>query len=170
MSGALSVTADELKQRVREGMRKKRLPLPKRSPKGDDPEFLVPRDPNRLGSVELGQWLLRLAGYEAYCARLLGQVESELVLVDAELTLKVNAYAPEVREELGGRPNTEVVEAQVLVKHDELASLYERRLELRAYKAELASRLKIYERSWQSLSRELARREIEVRAASRGGD
>lgn len=159
---ALDVDSSELFDWATERVKRQNLPLPKK-PRGADPEYDVVDDPDSLSSIELGQRMSRFAAWLTYCARLVGVVESELVLVEAEYKLKVNAAMIDAREALPGRPSADLVEAYVLRRDDELGPLYKRRLELVAIKAQLEPRLRIYEKAWQALSRELTRREIETR-------
>ena len=149
---------------VQEKMEKLRLPAPAR-PKYKDPEFIIPADPSSLTTTELGQRMLQTAGWYAYCQRMFGLCESELVLVDAEFKLKVNIIAYELRKELG-RVNQEAIESIAVAKNkEELSPLYERRLQLTAVKKRLESQLLIYERVYQALSREQSRRELEARVS-----
>ena len=159
--GAINVTADEIIEVANDWMGKQRLPLPKK-PAGQDPEFAHP-DSGELTGIELGQWLSRYNSYFVFATRKLGEVESKLVAVDAEYQLRINAGRQAVVERLGGRPAREVIEAEVLLASDDLAPLYKRRLQLLAIKAQLEARARIYEKSFQALSRELSRREMEAR-------
>lgn len=146
-------------------IRAQRLPLPAR-PKSKDPEFEFPTDPAAVNDVQLGQLMLRFTSWFTWAVRLLGIAESELTLVDTELRLKVNQHGLEVRETLG-RVNADVVEAAVLKERPDLKSMNKRRAELTAVRIQLESRLKIYERGYQALSRELSRREMEARLQPR---
>lgn len=162
MSGAMSVESKEILDWAASKLAQQRLPLPAK-PETSGSEVSFPVDMSSLKSVELSQWMSQLSGYFGYTTRLLGLVESELVLADAEFKLKVNTFGLDTRERLGGRPAADVVEAAVLKEHDELTSLYRRRLELLTVKTQLDARAKIYERFYQAFSRELSRREMELR-------
>ena len=154
----------ELKQRIAE----LGLPLPKK-PEGTDPEFEFPTDPSALTGPRLGQFMMRFAGYFAYCQRLLSLLESELALVDAEYRLRVSSARLRLSaEEYGKRPSGDVVEAAALEQDEALTPLYKRRLELLGVKELLAGRLLIYEKLHAALSRELSRREMESRLAMTG--
>ena len=159
---AMDVESGKVFDWATDRVRRQNLPLPKK-PRGTDPEYDVVDDPDSLSSVELGQRMSRFAAWLTYCMRLVGTVESELVLVEAEYKLRVNAAMIDAREALPGRPSADLVEAYVLRESDELGLLYKRKLELVAIKAQLEPRLRIYDKSWQALSRELTRREIESR-------
>ena len=141
---------------------KLRLPVPTK-PSFPSPEFELPDDPNRLTSTELGQLMLRMTAFYGYCLRMLGMVESELCVVEAEYKIKVHTASLEVRKEMEGRPAVDVVEAAVLAQNEDLTPLYKRRLELMAIRQQLDARLKIYEKCGSTLSRELSRREVETR-------
>lgn len=143
---------------------RQRLPLPAK-PREDAAEFEFPEDPDNLSNTQLGQMMLRLSAWHSFGVRRLGEVESELLLVDAEFKLKVNSAGLKIREDLPGRPAADVVESAVLAQNGELGPLYKRRLELQAIKSQLEPRIKIYEKSWNALSREQARREMEIRLA-----
>lgn len=164
MVHAANIKNEDIKTWVDEKMNKQRLPLPAR-PQAANPEFSFPEDPSLLSSIEVGQWMARFTAYLTYTARLLGNVESELVAVDAEYRLKINMGRDEVMDNLPKRPAAEVVEAEVLRRTPEITPLYERRLKLLAVKAQLMARITIFERSYQAMSRELSRREMEARTA-----
>jgi hypothetical protein len=157
---ALDVNSDELKKWGEGKMSRQGLPTPSK-PKGKDPEFEYPEDPSKLQSIEVGQWMSRFTGYFNYATSLLGRVASELVLIEAEYRLKVNTLRGEVLDDLPSRPAADVVESEVLKRNDELAPIYERRLKLLSIEKTLEARAKTYERGYQAMSRELARREME---------
>ena len=160
--GVLDVTADEIIKIADDWVGKQRLPVPTR-PADKDPEFVYPTDPADLTSIELGQWMARCNGYYVYAVRTLGTIESKLIAVEAEYRLRINAGRQEAVERIGGRPAAEVVEAEVLRHSEGITPLYKRRLQLLAIKAQLEARARIYEKSFQGLSRELSRREMEAR-------
>lgn len=160
---ATDVTTDDVLKWAREKMEKKRLPLPKR-PRGKNPEFAFPDDPDTLSSNELGQLMMRMTSFFGYAQRLFGLADSEFALVDIEYKVKINAAGIAVREKLG-RVAADVVEAAVLNESEDIGPLYERRLKLMTIRSQLESRLKIYEKLYQALSRELSRREMESRTA-----
>ncbi len=157
---AMDLDSGELKEWVEDKMAKQGLPLPKK-PKTKDPEFEYPEDPSKLVSIEIGQWMSRFTGYFNYATALLGRVASELVGVEAEYRLKVNTMRSDVIAVMPSRPAADVVESEVLKQNDELAPLYERRLQLMSIKESLEARARIYERGYQAMSRELSRREME---------
>lgn len=159
----VDVKADNVLEWAREKMEKKRLPLPKR-PRGKDPEFIFPDDPDTLSSSELGQLMMRMTAFFGYAQRLFGLADSEFALVDIEYKVQINMAGIEVREKLG-RVSADVVEAAVLSENEDIAPLYERRLKLMTIRSQLESRLKIYEKLYQALSRELSRREMESRVS-----
>jgi len=160
---ATDVKADEVKAWAEERLAKQRLPLPKK-PRGKEPEFEFPEDPDSLSSNRLGQLMLQMAAFGAYAQRLHGLADSEFALVEAEYKIKISAAGIAVRERLG-RVAADVVESVVLGEDKTLGELYERRLQLQTVLTQLESRLKIYENLGKALSRELSRREMEVRAA-----
>ncbi len=157
------LNAQEIHDWATERVSAQRLPLPKK-PSEKDPEYEFPTDPASLNNPELGQLMLRFAGWYGYAVRLMGTAESELTLIDAEFRLTVNQQGLEIRETLG-RVSADVVEAAVLKEHEELGPMNKRRLELTAVKIQLEARLKIYEKMHLALSRELARREMEARVS-----
>ncbi len=159
---ATEVSSAEIRAWAEGKMGKQGLPLPTK-PKGKDPKFEYPEDPSKLVSIEIGQWLAKFTGWLTYTMSLLGRVTSELVLVEAEFRLSINSLRSEVLADLSGRPAAEVVEAEVLTRHKELRPLYKRRLQLLTIKETLESRVKIYERGYSAMSRELSRREMEAK-------
>ena len=159
---ATKVSSAEIQAWAEDKMAKQRLPLPTK-PKGKDPEFAYPEDPSKLVSIEIGQWMSKFTGWLTYTTSLLGRLTSELVLVEAEYRREVDSLCSEVLIDLPGKPTVKVIEAEVLKQHDELGPLYERRLQLMTIKEILESRVKIYERGYSAMSRELARREMEAK-------
>lgn len=162
------VSATDVQEWANDRLSKQRVPLP-RQPRAKESEFALPEDPDDLTLSELGQHMLRLNAYFAYARRLLGVLEGELVPIEAEYKLKINASRVTLGDELGKRPGFDTVEAAVLTTNEELGPLYERRLRLLTIKAGLQARLDIYESSWKALSREQSRRELEAHLL-RGGE
>ncbi len=156
---ALDVDSGEVKEWAEGRMARQGLPTP-RKPDGGQ-EFEYPEDPSRLSPVEIGQWMARFTGWFNYATTLLGRVASELVPVEAEYRLRVNALRAGVLDGLPSRPAAEVVESEVLTRHDELGPLYKRRLELMTVEKTLEARVRTYDRGYQAMSRELTRREME---------
>ena len=155
------VNADEINTWAGERIAKQNLPLPAK-PRYEDPEFQFPDDPADLTMMQLGQLMLRFAGFLGYSIHLLGLAESELTLVESELNGKVAGLSGPVRTALG-RVKAEVIENAVLSNNPQLIPLHKRRLELTAIITRLGSMTKIYEKMYQALSRDLARREVESR-------
>ncbi len=155
------VNADEINTWAGERIAKQNLPLPAK-PRPGDPEYLFPDDPSDLSTMQLGQLMLRFAGFLGYAVHLLGLAESELTLVESELAGKVAGLAGPVRAALGRVKATEV-ENTVLSNNPQLVPLHKRRLELTAVITRLEPMTKIYEKMYQALSRDLARREVESR-------
>lgn len=144
-------------------MREHRLPQPAK-PKGKNPEFSFPDDPSKLGNPALGKLMMKFSAFYGYAQYLYGMADSEYQLVDEDYRTKINQLGISVREDLG-RVAADVVEAEVLSRNrEELAELKERRRKLTAVRIQLESRLKVYERMNNMLSRDLARREIESRS------
>jgi len=159
---ATKVSSAEIQAWAKDKMSKQRLPLPTK-PKGKDVEFVYPEDPSLLQSIEVGQHMSRFTAWFSYTVSLLGRITSELVLVEAEYRREIDSRCSEVLVDLPGKPTIKVIEAEVLKQHDELGPLYERRLQLMTIKETLESRVKIYERGYQAMSRELSRREMEAK-------
>lgn len=152
-------------EQVLKKVQSKGLPLPKK-PLSVDPEVDFPEDPSALSSTKLSQMMGRFTAWYAYSNRLLGLLESELALVDPEYRLILVQEGLKLRteSEYGKRPSADIIEAAVLLEaDDDLLGLRDRRLELISIKAQLSSRILIYEKCYQALSRELTRREMEAR-------
>ncbi|KKN00880.1 hypothetical protein LCGC14_1133310 [marine sediment metagenome] len=158
---ATDIKADDINTWAKEIIGKKRLPAPAK-PKGKDPEYTFPDDPSTLSPTGLGQQMMKFASYFGYTQWLLGLADSEFALVDSEYKVNMNVAGIKIREDLG-RVAADVVEAAVLHEDESLTPLYERRQKLLVIKIQLESRLKIYEKMYNALSRELARREMETR-------
>lgn len=159
---AIELDFRELQKQSEEVIKKRKLPLLGK-PAFDAPEFSFPNDPDSVTSTQLGQLMLRFAAWRGYAQRLLGTVDTELTVLEAEYKLKVGVEGLKVRKEMEGRPSADTVEAAVLERNEELAPLYERRLKLLAARTQLTARLVVYEGLYQALSRELSRRELEAR-------
>jgi hypothetical protein len=120
-----------------------------------------------MSSVELGQLMLKYAGFHGYALRLLGIVDSELTALSAEYRMKVQMRGLDLRKVLG-RVAFEAVEAAVLKAYPDLIPLYKRITELQTVKVQLSTHAEIYNRHWTALSREQARRADELRMESGG--
>ena len=160
---AFDVDSDEVLGWATDRVARQNLPLPKK-PKDFGDEYSIPDDPDDMESVELGQLIARFRSWIAYCVRLIGVTESEQVLLDDEWSLRMGAAMLDARNELGSGAKKDMLTAWALRESDDLGPLYLRRTQLKAVMAQLEPRLKIYERGYRALSRELSRREIETRA------
>ena len=125
-------------------------------------EINLPEDPSTMTGVEVSQKMTQATSWFVYCDYLLGLLKSELLLVEAEYKIKLNAKSVPVRTELG-RQNADVIEAVVLEKNPAILPLFERLTELKALKAQMVTRLEIYKMFHSTLSREQSRREAEMR-------
>jgi hypothetical protein len=153
--------ANKIHEQVLEKMSKSGFPAPTK-PSFEDAEIALPPDPSELTSIELAQKLSKSAAWFSYCQYRLGQVESELVLQQAEYKVKLNLASIPVREELG-RQNADVIEAAVLGGSTEILTIYERIAELTSIKESLEARLSVYDKFYSALSREQSRRDTESR-------
>ncbi len=151
----------EVLERVQKKIYSLHLPVPPQ-PSTEDVEMQLPEDPDKLTSTQLAQKMSRASSWFGYVQRLLGVLESELVLIEAEYKIEMNSKGIIIREKLG-KVNKDVVEARVLKEWDELIPLYTRIQELKSIKATLDSRLEIYSKFHQTLSREQSRREMEMK-------
>ena len=157
----MKFNSEEVLKRVSNKIQALNLPLPPQ-PSTEDTEMKLPEDPDKLTSTQLAQKMSRASSWFGYVQRLLGVLESELILVEAEYKIEINIKGIPVREKLG-KVNKDVVEACVLEAYEELMPLYTRIHELKAIKAALESRLEIYSKFHQTLSREQSRREMEMK-------
>ena len=157
----MKFNSTEVLERVKEKIQNLHLPIPPQ-PSTEDVEMQLPEDPDKLTSTQLAQKMSRASSWFGYVQRLLGVLESELILVEAEYKIEVNVKGIPIREKLG-KVNKDVVEACVLEAYEELMPLYTRIHELKAIKATLESRLEIYSKFHQTLSREQSRREMEMK-------
>ncbi len=153
--------ANKIYKKVEDKMSKSGFPIPSK-PSSDDFEIQLPPDPSTITSIELAQKLSRSAAWHSYCTYRLGQVESELVLLEAEYRLHLNQASIPIRESLG-RQNAEVIEAATLEKHEELMPQYIRIMELKSIKEVLDARVSVYDKFYSALSREQSRRDTESR-------
>lgn len=145
-------------------MSKLRLPTPSKVTVLEA-EYEFPSDPESLSSTELGQKMLYFTGLVGHTQWRLGQLESKLIAISKEYSLRIQEHGLEWKEKSEvKRPSAELLEAAVLSEHPELKPMCQKKTELEAIQVQLESHVKIYEKAWASLSRELARREMEVRA------
>jgi hypothetical protein len=140
-----------------------RLPNPTR-PKAGEPQYTFPQSPGNLTSEQLGAMMLRLAGYLGYLLVKQGEVEAELIGVDAQFDTNIAALIPAIRAE-HGRLNKEEVRALAVNADIDLRKLYERLTELRSVEAILRGKIAAYTQHFQALSREQSRRDTEARAS-----
>ncbi len=157
------VDSEEIMEWAKEKMKKQRLPTPKK-PSYTDPKLEFPDDPDDLSSNQLGQSMLKMTAYLGWAISLYGIADSEYALVDSEYRVNVNSLGIEKRKELG-RLSADVIEAAVLADNGSLGELYERRLKLQTVRIQLDNRIKIYEKYYAALSRELSRRELEAKTS-----
>jgi len=151
----------EVLERVQKKIYDLHLPVPPQ-PSTEDVEMQLPDDPDKLTSTQLAQKMSRASSWFGYVQRLLGVLESELILLEAEYKIEVNVLGLPAREKLG-KVNKDVVESWVLSNHEEVMPLYTRIQELKSIEATLNSRLEIYSKFHQTLSREQSRREMEMK-------
>ena len=157
----MKFNSTEVLERVQKKIYDLHLPVPPQ-PSTEDVEMQLPEDPDKLTSTQLAQKMSRSSSWFGYVQRLLGILESELILIETEYKLEMNVLGVEIRDKLG-KVNKDVIEACVLKSHDELMPLYTRIQELKSIKATLESRLEIYSKFHQTLSREQSRREMEMK-------
>lgn len=160
------MNSEDVIQATATAMGRLRLPAPARS-KIEESEYSFPEDcsTESLSSTELGSKMLHFNALLGHTQWRLGQLESKLIAITAEYRIRVQQYGLEWKAAADvKRPSADVLEAAVLTEHTELVPLYQKKTELEAIQAQLESHVKIYERGWAALSRELARREMEVRA------
>ena len=153
--------ANEMYKQVTTKIEKLGLPIPPK-PAGKDTDIQLASDPSEMTSSELGTKLSKAAAWFGHCQYLLGVLESELTLLEAEYNLKLNLASIPVRERLG-RQNGAVIEAAVLEENSDLMPAYTRRAELLSIRETFTARLNIYDRFYAALSREQSRREAEMR-------
>lgn len=158
------MNSDDVIKATSTAMERLRLPAPAR-PRVEGAEYTFPEDPEELSVTELGQKMLHFSGLHGHAQWRLGQLESKLIAISAEYRIRIQQHGLEWKEKAEvKRPSADVLEAAVLLEHPELMPLFQKKTELEAIEAQLESHVKIYERAWAALSRELARREMEVRA------
>lgn len=161
---ASEVDSKDVLDWAKRNMKRHKLPEPVK-PRGEDPELSFPDDPDRLSSAKLGQLMLRTTSFLAWALKLYGLADSEYALVEAEYKIQINARGVNKRKEMG-RVAADVIEAAVLADDEgELGELYERKLKLQTVRTQLDNRIKIYEKCYAALSRELSRRELEAKTA-----
>lgn len=157
----MTFNSKEILETVQKKIAELNLPVPPK-PATDDTEMQLPPDPSLLSSTALAQKLMRASSWFGYVQRLIGVLESELVLLNAEYKIKVNVLGIPVRNKLG-KQNKEVIESIVLNENKDIMPLYTRIQELTSIRETLNSRMEIYHKFYAALSREQSRRESESR-------
>ena len=137
----MKFNSTEVLERVQKQIYDLHLPVPPQ-PSTEDVEMQLPEDPDKLTSTQLAQKMSRSSSWFGYVQRLLGILESELILIETEYKLEMNVLGVEIRDKLG-KVNKDVIEACVLKSHDELMPLYTRIQELKSIKATVKSILSI---------------------------
>lgn len=130
------------------------------------PEF--PEDPQNITSLlELQQHMYRFRAVYGWATRLLGLTEAELKLVEREINLYVDAKKPTVKSTGAGRITKEVAAAIILTEDEHIGTLYERQQQLIALQTMLEAIARTCDKHWESLSRDQARRESELKHAAK---
>jgi len=158
------INSEDIIKATTKSMERLRLPTPAR-PRIDAAEYTFPEDPEALSITELGSQMLHFNALLGHTQWRLGQLESKLIAIAKEYQIRIQQHGLEWKAQAEvKRPSQEVLEAAVLASHTELMPLCQKKTELEAIQVQLESHVKIYERAWAALSRELARREMENRA------
>ncbi len=154
--------ANEVLEKVQSKIAQLNLPIPPK-PSTVDTEMQLPPDPDKLTSTELAQKLMKASAWFGYVQRLIGVLESELVLLNAEYKIRMNVLGIPVRNKLG-KQNKEVIESVVLNENKDIMPLFTRIQELTSIRSTLESRMEVYSKFYAALSREQSRRDSETRA------
>lgn len=136
----------------------KSYPLPMK-PKSFGKEYDFPEDIGNIPSMQLGNWLLKLAAWRGYTVRLLAQVEMEHTILDETFNAKVT-------KQLAGASEKRVTKDQAVGKV--LADLEDSQLKAKVIEKHgqlvgLKRILEIYTVQFEAVSREISRRGIEAK-------
>ena len=120
-----------------------------------------PDDQTTIDEAELSEYMREFSAMYSWATRLLGLTEAELHLVENEVNLYVDAKKPTVKAE--GRVTKEVAAAIILSTDEHIGEAYESLQRLSALHTMLEAVCRACDKSFQALSRDLSRREIEIR-------
>lgn len=136
-------------------------------PKEFDKKFEFPTDVSRLKIHELGNQMLMFAAFRSYCDSQLASLESSMIILSGvyEIILGYEMFTIQ-NEHTGGRLVKEQMIAAAIQENTILNDLWQRKLEREAVINSLKAKYRMFDQSYQALSRELARREIESRFPS----
>jgi len=141
-------------------LNKSGLPLPKR-PLGFMEEYEFPDDVTALTSVQLGQLMGRLSGWQNYGTRLLGMAEMDLHAFETIYELLLGRAMARCASEK--RLVKEVLRAVAVDSDPVLTRLTRALVTKRAATEVLKMQVEIYKSHWVALSREQARRSDEIK-------
>ena len=138
-------------------------PLPLK-PKSFGKEYEFPEEVSNIPSLQLGNWLLKLAAWRGYTIRIVARIEMEYTIMDETFNAKVTKQLAQTsdkritKEQAVGKvlsdPEDTKLKVKVIEKHGQLVAL--KRI------------LEIYTTQFEAISREISRRGIESRAMQQG--
>jgi hypothetical protein len=141
-----------------------KLPLPKKA-KSFGEEYEFPEDVESIGMADLGNWMLRLSALAGYTGRLLAMKEAQRTILSKSLEVKVNSEVAKIQQASDGKKVTkEAIAAEVITNDEKLRGLKRREIDLIAACNMLEILRDVYTKQGETISRELTRRSLEMKA------
>ena len=122
-----------------------------------------PEDQTSLTEAELSVYMGEFSAMYSWCTRLLGLTEAELTVLESEVELKISKYTGKARQQENGKLTKDQQRAWILGNEEELTESYEKLQNLIALQTMLEAACRACDKSAQALSRDLTRREIEIK-------
>jgi len=141
-------------------LKKGALPLPKR-PAGYAEEYEWPEDVTALTSIQLGQLMGRLSGWQGYGSRLLGMAALDLHAFETIYELLLGRAMARLASEK--RQVKEVLRAVAVDSDPVLTKLTRALVTKRAVVEALQAQIEIYKAHYFALSREQSRRTDDIK-------
>ena len=129
-------------------------------PTGLGEKYEFPDDPDTLTSNKLGQLLLRITAYNSYVVRVIGSVESDVLILE---TVYKELLAKYRRDNDFGKMTSDAFENLAAVSDKEISEVRDRLVKRQALLIQLKSFASMYQLQYAALSRELARRGQELK-------
>jgi hypothetical protein len=138
----------------------KSYPLPKK-PVSFGGEYTFPEDISNVTSIDLGQWMFKLAAWKGYALKRLSFAETELSIVDDSYdALLAKALATMSPDKMLKK---EAMIGKALNSDERLQKLKERVISMSGEVAGIRRVVEIYTMQLEIVSREISRRSMDVR-------
>jgi len=137
-------------------------------PKTFGEEYLFPEDTSNITSVELGNWLFKLASWKGYALRLIAIAEMEKSVLEDIFNTSLARRIGEL--DRGDRSTKELALGKIIGKDGEMRKKKAKLIEKDAEVTSLRRLVEIYSFQFDAISREITRRNSENRIMQGGGN